>query len=397
MILEYGKIFKTIRINKNMSAKEVSILSNISNSYLSEFENLKKSLPFETLSILFKTIGIDFVEFSELNKVIKKLIINTCRDLINYDFEKSMEDYDFLIKKSGVYPITQYVEEINVVKALLDYCLREDSTILEPFNENLVEIEILRELLKTYKIISVINNNYVNDIEPLNRLEKEIRDNGIKAIIEYHISICYEHQGNYIKAIAENENASRLLVSEGNGNRLLINQVQLAGLLYATSNSIDAIHLYTKLIETLQNRKLGKVISACLNNLSWIYFMKGKHLNIFSLYENNKKEFLENSTSVYILIWSLYHLGKSELIGDLLIRVAPVDDAIEKFIDLFLRVIDIKPQDRIEEDLIYAYNNIGDNTNYIIVLIKLIALYYEISHKYKKVCEFNEKLIELIV
>ncbi|MEF9967689.1 MAG: helix-turn-helix transcriptional regulator, partial [Longicatena sp.] len=67
MILEYGKIFKTIRINKNMSAKEVSILSNISNSYLSEFENLKKSLPFETLSILFKTIGIDFVEFSELN------------------------------------------------------------------------------------------------------------------------------------------------------------------------------------------------------------------------------------------------------------------------------------------------------------------------------------------
>lgn len=397
MTLAYGEVFKAIRISKNMSAKEVAILSNISNSYLSEFENLKKKLPVETLAVLFKSIGINFEEYTDSNKLIRNLIINVCRDLINYEFEKSKKDYNFLIDKSSIYPINQYIDEINVVKALLDYCLSEDSMSLKLFEASNIEIGILNELLKTYKTICTISDSYMDDIEPLESLEKEICDDGIKAIIRYHISICYEHQGNYIKALTQNKSANSLLVSEGNVNRLLINQAQRAGLLYATSNYNDAINLYTKLIETLQTRKLDKVISVCLNNLSWIYFMKKKYNEVFSLYENNKKNFLENSTSSFILIWSLYHLGRLELIESILDDAAPLDGVINIFIDLFLRIINIKSQGMIEKDLIYTYNNIDNNANYTIVLIKLMILYYENSHKYKRVSELKEKLIELIV
>ena len=83
MLTEFGKFLRILRISRNQSAKQMSDVLGVSNSYLSAVENGKRNIPPSWEEIIVREYGLDDSAKQELREAISRSSMKINVDLSN--------------------------------------------------------------------------------------------------------------------------------------------------------------------------------------------------------------------------------------------------------------------------------------------------------------------------
>ncbi|MBD5823525.1 helix-turn-helix domain-containing protein [Lactococcus petauri] len=132
---KYGKIFRNLRLQKNMSLSELNTLSGVSKATISQFENGKSLVSFDKLEALLESMNLTILDYSLLvNNGLPEYFITQFQNIedayynqdeaeLQHLYEKNLEyenESTYMIALSAKATYTQLSEkEIQEVESLL--------------------------------------------------------------------------------------------------------------------------------------------------------------------------------------------------------------------------------------------------------------------------------------
>ncbi len=395
-----SQLLKDSRLNKNMTQRNVSDLTNFSFQTISKYENDLIEITDDNLKIIFESLGIDY----ELIMYISERFINDIDDFyeaIAFDYiSESKMIYKKIQKAEQYIEYSVYSDIYLVIRYIGSVIFNEDETKF--LNKILLRIPELNikylQLFYDYHAINLMRKGKL--IDAVNTIEQAISlgQHGLSTgLIYYHSGILYSLYGKLLKALRFCEQAENQFIRDRNHARLLNVQIHIATIHAKMKNYAIAKQSYLRILKEIEKTKNHDQKEVILYNLAWFDFLNGQYESSLNFLSRIEKDNSLTENGLFIKIASLSYLGK---IND---SEKLYSESFKYLInEIFMKQIEIIHLENTKDishkyealllDLYQLTKDKRDYENYEFTLNKLIV-YYEGDRFYKKaIVYYQEKL-----
>lgn len=391
-----GKVIRYIRKSKKMTAYELSLESNFSNSYICDLEKGRKKGTDETFRIIFDVFGINYYDFLEENKKILDLINETVTSITHYQLHKKEEQLQKLITLRREVICSLHEDDIDLLLKLSEMVkgtkfLPGDIAIYDKKLHSLSshKLKELYLLYKGIKFIKIFNYDQAENYF-LNLTNSVSISDSIKGIAFAQLSTISANNGQFVKALRYNDFSQGFLMEDMNINRLFIDMLNISDLYLRVGDHTHARRTLYEIISKRDRYFEESIYFNAVANLAFTYYLEydfDKSIQIIEKY-GNPDEFTQNM--YFLLIWGLSR-QKDERIN----LVIPAcqkkfKGCMDKRLELLIALVCTECNTSLERELLKYYNSLKNCEDFFtkIVGLRMIIFFYEENRKYKVALQY---------
>lgn len=283
-----GALFKTHRRKRQVPMQVIANQANITNSSISDFENGKKILSQERLTLLYQCLGMDYAAASDMNEfmnVLDQMIIDICCDsTVNVTYD-DISKYENIVNFNECYFLYQLMQ-------LLITIYRNDSFISEvKKNEIIKTLEAnvdfvpLKYKAMVYDTLGICYDHvdYHKAIDYLKKGLHNVTRDELQALIFYHIGMNKNYHGELSEALELFTKAKIIFDEHLIYTRSLMCHIEI-GIVYmqlglstkAEKNNLECIR-YAK-----KKPELRPKLICAYNNLLWLYIRDKQYAKVLA-------------------------------------------------------------------------------------------------------------------
>lgn len=315
-----GLYFKSVRVMKEITKKEICEYCNISMQYLTKIE--------------------DDLSFTSISSETKNNICSSLDIKLNYDISiyKSFTDNMNLFIKKCIYCDEKEAKEIflslerkesTIINSIFypDYILMSFIYIVLFDSDNVDLLKIIRFLDRNimhfdrhqqqlyYLYLAVYNKNIDKLIAAENILIDTLTISGdeqIISMINYHLGIVCNKLGKNLEALLYNTKAKNLFANYNNYTRSAQCASHMGLICLNLKEYKEAFKLCNEAIELAEEMNDNTILAANYQNLSWIDLLTKKYDNILTFVKKSFSYGRDDAVLFFHASYALMKLGDAE-------------------------------------------------------------------------------------
>lgn len=394
-----GKVIRYIRKSKKLTAYELSLRSNFSNSYICDLEKGRKKGNEETFRIIFEALDINYQQYNEDNEKIVMIINEIIVSIIQYQLDNIEKQLQELIMLQNKVIYSLYEDEIALIIKLNKVIKGENFLPGEIANYDKmlskISFQRLKDLYLLYKGIRFIKVFKYEQAEKyfLDLSNSLLICDSIRGIVLNQLSILSGNNGEFIKSLKFNDLSQVILLEDMNVNRLFINMLNISNVYAKVGDHANAKKVLHEILNQKEKYAEESIYIKAVTNLAFIYFLEYDFNNLIKCIEKYSTVNQCTQDLYFIYIWGLA-CQRDKRVHEVITECKRIyNNCMDRRLELLIALV-YNEYNTLEEDLLAYYNSIQKNEDSLtkFVALRMLVLFYKNTRRYKLALEYSKKL-----